>query len=84
VNLIEAIAWVRIFPQLTAVVKHYSSKQEITIPSGINAAQCFGCAHHLRDVLHQATTSSVMVAASGSGATENITEFVKKHLRDVA
>jgi hypothetical protein len=78
VDLAKSIFRIGIFPKFSAVVEEYASDQEVTVELGVNWAQDGSGAHHLRDVLDEATAAGVMVFFRGGGAPEAVTHLLEE------
>src|SRR5215470_1216516 len=57
----ETLFGVAIFPEFARIVVQNSSKKQVVIESLINGRQSFSSSHHLRDVLHEAAASCVVI-----------------------
>ena len=65
-----------VFPKLTGVVKKNPGDQQVRIQLRIDRCDLLRYAHHLRGVLDEPATTSMMVFARCRGATKTFAPFI--------
>ena len=75
----EACFRVVVLPEFSAVMEENACNEKIFVEVGIGATDCGGSSHHLGHVLHQSSSSGMVVAPGSCGPAEAIAEFGKEY-----